>query len=328
MTLTQAQARMLRTAHEAFARQIGRRRVLAAVSGGPDSMALLHLLAEILPPSRLAVAHVHHGTRGRASDRDEALVRRAARGLGLAFLSARLAKAETPPSEDALRQARYRALEVLARRAGASLIATAHTADDQAETILLRLARGTGLAGLAGIPESRPMARLLLIRPLLNIPKQELVRYLRRHRIRFAVDASNQRLRYARNRVRHRVLPELRRLNPRAAEALLRLSGQAAAAADFLRLGARHAGRGLIRRSRGSVRVDLAGLHRLHPALRPLVWQEACGRSLDADHRKALESLKGTLSLPGGLKVSAQGGVARIRASVRKAGASQGSRKG
>ena len=328
--LTQAQARMLRTFRETAGRLgLLKGKTLAAVSGGPDSIALLHLLAEYLPGGSLAVAHVNHRTRGQASDRDESLVRQSAKRLALPCLVTRLPRHPKPPSENTLRDLRYRALEKLARRAGAARIATAHTADDQAETVLLRLARGTGLAGLAGIPESRPLGKLLLVRPLLGIPKAELLVYLRRRKARFATDASNRDLRYARNRVRRRVLPELKRLNPRTAEALLRLSAQAATAADYLKDRARREGRGLIRRSKDSVRVDLAKLKRLHPALRPLVWQEAlAGRTLDADHLRALESLAGgTLALPGGITATVAGRTARISA-ARKTGASRGSRKG
>ncbi len=328
--LDQAQARMLKTFREAGAR-LGlfgpSARILAAVSGGGDSMALLHLLAEHLPPGRLAVAHVNHRTRGKASDRDEALVRRTARSLGLACLVARLPRTKLRPSEDGLRNARYRALGgSLAKRFRASHIALAHTADDQAETILLRLVRGTGLGGLSGIPETRPLGKIGLARPLLKIPKAELIRYLDRHHIRFAEDASNRDLTYARNRIRHKVLPELKRLNPRTTEALLRLSSQAAEAEDFLKKASRREAGKLIRRRGRSVRVDLKGMQHLHPALRPLLWQEACGTPLEADHLKALETLRGETSLPDRFVVTVEAGFARIR--VRKADASRGSRKG
>ena len=320
--LDQALSRMLKAFREAAPRT---RRTLAAVSGGPASMTLLPLLAEVLPPGRLAVAHVNHRTRGKASDRDEAMVRATARRLGLACLVERLPKSKKFPSEDTLRKARYLALEHMALKNKAECIALAHTADDQAETVLLRITRGTGLNGLSGIPAQRPLGRARIVRPLLSISKADLLRYLQRHRIRFATDASNRSLRYARNRVRHRVMPELMRLNPKVVEALVRLSGQAAAASEFLGEAACKEARRLIRRRGRTVRVDLEGLQRLHPALRPLVWQEACP-DLEADHLKALESLRGELALPGGFRARVEGGFARL--APRRTGISRGPRKG
>ena len=255
--LSQAQASMLK----AFRAALPQGRVLAAVSGGADSMALLRLLAEHLPPGRLAVAHVNHRTRGRASDSDEAFVRREAGKLGLPFLCRRLRKIPSP-SEAALRDERYAALSKMAKQAKTSRIALAHTADDQAETVLLRIVRGTGTAGLAGIPSERAMGLLRIVRPLLSIGREDLVEYLRRHSVPFRTDRSNRDLRYARNRIRLKVLPELRKLNPRAREAILRLSEQAGNPARHREafrqgLSAVHvlALEGLLSRGRGEVRL-------------------------------------------------------------------------
>jgi tRNA(Ile)-lysidine synthase len=288
--------------------------VLAAVSGGPDSMALLCLLAERLPPDRLSVAHVNHGTREKASDSDQAFVAAAARGLGLPCVAARLEKPEGRASEERLREARYRALEALARRVGATHLALAHTADDQAETVLLRLARGTGLPGLAGIPERRDLGSLVLVRPLLGNAREDLVTYLGRHRVPFRTDRTNRDPRYARNRVRHRVLPELARINPRVREALVRLSGQAGEAAAFLGMAGELAARRLVRKSRGGLSLSAARLRGLPPALRAEVWRLvharlAPGKALEADHVVALEEMlgkgkaAGTLALPGSVAV-------------------------
>lgn len=319
--LSQRQARMLASFRAASVR-LGLlapwSRVLAAVSGGPDSMALLCLLAERLPPERLSVAHVNHGTRGKASDADQAFVKAAARGLGLPFAAARLEKQKGRASEESLREARYQALETTARRLGATHLALAHTADDQAETVLLRLARGTGLPGLAGIPEKRDLGGVALVRPLLGISREDLVAFLRRHRIPFKEDRTNRDVRYARNRVRHRVLPELVRINPRVREALVRLSGQAGEAAAFLAVAGERSARRLVRKSRGRLRINAMRLKGLPPALRAEVWRLAHGRlapgrSLEADHLAALEGMlgkrgpAGPLALPGGVAVSLTG---------------------
>ena len=217
--ISQAQAGMLRELRASLPSG----KVLAAVSGGPDSVALLHLLAEHLPASKLVVGHVNHRTRGRESDGDEGFVREMAKGLALPCLVARLKKT-TRPSEASLREARYAALETMAKTAHCSRIAVAHTADDQAETVLLRIVRGTGVAGLKGMARERKLGRLLVVRPLLSIAREELLEYLKRHGTGFRLDRSNRDLGYARNRVRLEVLPELRKINPRVREALLRLS--------------------------------------------------------------------------------------------------------
>ena len=303
--LSQRQARMLKAFRQAARLLLPPRgRLLAAVSGGPDSMALLHLLSELVPAGRLAVAHVNHRTRGRASEADEAFVKAAARRLGLRFLAARLPKPKGPLSEEALREARYKALEGLAKKARATHVATGHTAEDQAETILLRIARGTGLTGLSGMPQERSLGATRLIRPLLSLSRSDVHHYLARHGIRSSTDESNRSLRYTRNRIRWSILPELRRINPRASEALLRLSAQAALASAFLEEEGSKAARRLVRRTGRSVRIELAALHRLPRALRPLVLEAAYqrlapGGGLEAGHLAALELGKGQVSLPG-----------------------------
>jgi tRNA(Ile)-lysidine synthase len=207
-----------------------RARVLVAVSGGADSIALLHALHFLRRRHgwALTVAHLHHGIRGRAADLDEQFVQRAAWRLGLACVTARadvpaLAKRSGRSLEMAGREARYRFLEAAAREHGIAVVATAHTADDQAETILLRLLRGAGPQGLAGIPYETRRHGIRIVRPLRDVERRDLVAFLRRHRIRWREDRSNRDPRILRNRVRHVVLPFLeRRLNPRARAALRR----------------------------------------------------------------------------------------------------------
>ena len=158
--------------------------IVVACSGGPDSLALLSLLLELRPLLSLAVtaAHYEHGIRGEASAEDAAFVRRfcAARAVPCIVESGDVPRAAARTSESletAARRLRYAFLERTRERVGASLIATAHHADDQAETVLLHILRGTGLDGLAGIP-ARDAARHL-VRPLLPFPKQALVDYCR-----------------------------------------------------------------------------------------------------------------------------------------------------
>lgn len=178
--------------------------VVVAVSGGLDSVALLHLLRFTpgLPRLRLVVAHVDHGMRP-PSAADADWVRGLARAWGLVFHAARLDP--VPTSESAARWARYAFLSEVLERERATRILTAHHADDQAETVLFRALRGTGIRGLAGIPERRGR----VWRPLLGLRREQLERYARSVGLGWREDPSNRDMRFARNALRHEVLPAL-----------------------------------------------------------------------------------------------------------------------
>ncbi|HEV3032349.1 MAG TPA: tRNA lysidine(34) synthetase TilS [Polyangia bacterium] len=202
--------------------------VIVAVSGGPDSMALLHALWELAARLRvrLEVATVDHGLRPEARAECE-LVRARAQALELPWhglpVDVAAARRERASWQDAARRVRLEALTALAARRGAARVALAHQADDQAETVLFRVVRGTGLAGLAGIP----YLRAPFIRPLLDVTRAEIARYVKRRSLPFVEDPSNADLRYARARVRHRWLPLLAEENPRVREALVALAAAA-----------------------------------------------------------------------------------------------------
>jgi len=220
--------------------------VVLAVLGGADSMAMLRGMARLKTAGagRLLVGHLHHGLRGQEADDDARLVEQTCRELGLpleigtADVAAR-AEVERDGIEAAARGARYDFLEATAERFGARYIAIAHTADDQAETILHRIVRGTGLAGLAGIPRCRRLsAATTVIRPLLAFRRAELVEYLASLGQPYREDASNDDLGMTRNRIRHELLPALRAdYNSNVTEALVRLgrlAGEAQGIIDIL----------------------------------------------------------------------------------------------
>ncbi|HEX2167730.1 MAG TPA: tRNA lysidine(34) synthetase TilS, partial [Longimicrobiales bacterium] len=197
-------------------------RIVVALSGGLDSVVLLHLLRFHLRREVYA-AHFDHAMRV-DSGADAQWVSGLCRAWSVPLETAR---AEDPPrSEAAAREMRYTFLVAAAERIGADAIVTAHHADDQAETVLFRLARGTGVAGLAGIP----VRRGIVVRPLLAFTRAELEAYARVSRIHWRDDPTNRSLRYARNRIRHRVLPELERARPGATRRIARLARAAAAA--------------------------------------------------------------------------------------------------
>jgi tRNA(Ile)-lysidine synthase len=186
-------------------------RVLAAVSGGPDSMALLDVLSRLAPKIGFTlVAHgVDHGLRSEAGS-ELALAAAHAQKLGVEFSTTRVSVAPGSNLQARARSARYAALEKACRAASATLLATAHHADDRAETVLLRLLRGAGPRGLAVLPP-RAGAR---IRPLLRATKADIVAHLTRHELRFAEDPTNRDRRHQRVRVREELMPLLAELSP------------------------------------------------------------------------------------------------------------------
>ncbi len=216
-------------------------RIVVAVSGGADSTALLLILARLAKTLRLTlhVAHFDHGLRGEdAAQHDEASVRELARSLCLPLRVGHgdvraTARRDGLSLEDAARRERYAFLARVATETGASAVATGHTASDQAETVLLHLVRGSGLAGLAGMSAKTawPFAGhedLSLIRPLLRLSRDDTLAYCDAACMRPLDDKTNASPDYRRNRVRNEVLPLLRELNPRIDDALVRLAGAAA----------------------------------------------------------------------------------------------------
>lgn len=241
-------------------------RVLAAVSGGSDSIALLEILSDLSTERgfALAAAHLDHGIRPEAA-RERALVERRAAALGVAlFVGAADVPAEArrlrAGVEETARLARYRFLEACASSWGATAVALGHTRDDQVETVLLHIVRGSGVRGLAGMPARRG----IFVRPLLGCARAELRAFLRARGVRYAVDPSNRDASYLRNRIRAELLPLLRRrFNPRADEALLRLAANAAEEREALEAPLR----ALLDRRAGpdGVRLPLSRLARLAP---------------------------------------------------------------
>lgn len=185
-------------------------------------MVLLHLL-QLMHPGRLGIAHAHFGLRGEASDSDEAFVRSAAQALGIPYFTKTFdttvhASEKGISIQMAARELRYAWFEALAEDAGFDRIATAHHLDDQVETALLHLIRGTGLRGLAGIP----IIQGICIRPLLFARRQELEGHAHREGIEWREDASNAEDAYLRNKVRHHLLPLMATMNPNIADTLAR----------------------------------------------------------------------------------------------------------
>ncbi len=207
-------------------------RLLLGVSGGPDSVAMAALFRERSPRRGWTVswAHADHGLRGAESDGDAAFVARLAREWGVSLRTGRVPVAGRGSVEAAARAARYAFLEEAARAAGAGYVLTAHTRDDQAETVLMRLARGSGVRGMRGVLASRPIAPgsdIRLVRPLLMESRERLRAVLAARQIPFRADSSNRDMRFQRNRAR----AFLADLSPARPDLVARLAGAASAAA-------------------------------------------------------------------------------------------------
>ncbi|MGI6461834.1 MAG: tRNA lysidine(34) synthetase TilS [Candidatus Hydrogenedentales bacterium] len=211
---------------------------LAAVSGGADSMCLVQVFHELRIP--FEIAHFDHGTRAGESAKDAAFVREAAARYGVPCLETRRdipreAAQSRESFEEVARQARYAFLLETAAARGCPALATGHHADDQAETVLLRLLRGTSPGGLGAIPPLRQAGDVRIIRPLLDCTRDEILAYLDARGVPFCIDRTNVDTRHPRNHVRHELLPFLaRHYNPRVRDALRRLAELQRDEDDFL----------------------------------------------------------------------------------------------
>ncbi|MDR4506661.1 MAG: tRNA lysidine(34) synthetase TilS [Candidatus Brocadiaceae bacterium] len=210
--------------------------VIVGVSGGPDSVALLKILYSINTIEnlrlRLFTAHLNHQLRGTDSEKDACFVQKLAENHSLPFLLKsvniqKIAKKNNYSIEETARRERYAFFTETSHKYNASLVATGHTADDNAETFLHRILRGTGIHGLGGIPIKRPLdaaARVQLIRPLLFIWRKDILKYLREEHLTYRTDTSNYETNYLRNKIRLELIPFLEnRYNPGIKNALIQL---------------------------------------------------------------------------------------------------------
>lgn len=287
-------------------------RLLVAVSGGQDSMALLDALHSLSDSCRLDLtcAHFDHGLRGAESAADAEFVRDHCVDLGIRFIIGRAEAAMPPGDEAAAREARYAFLSEALLSAGGDAVAVGHSATDQAETVLLNLVRGAGIGGLSAMREDSVLrlgaASLRLIRPLLAVTRDDLGQYCLGVGISARIDSSNESDAYTRNRVRRRLMPMLRTFNPAVEDSLARLARNSAQAEDFLEAKAdRHAaghitegddgvavsrGAGslppavasaLLRRAVSMVRGDLRDIGQVHIDQLAEMLARGSGRSVD-----------------------------------------------
>jgi tRNA(Ile)-lysidine synthase len=253
--------------------------LVVAVSGGPDSVCLLYILSGLRKELgiELHIAHLDHQLRSAESDADAEYVTALARRLGIPATieshDVRSYRLQHHVSlEEAAREVRYTFLAGVAKDIGAELVAVGHTADDNVETIRMHLIRGSGTRGMRGLlPVSRWQSKnnsLTIIRPLLELSREETIAYCRRHHLRPRTDTSNLSPEPFRNKIRHYLLPELRKYNPQIAGALLRLARTASDDLDFIETEAHRLWNKVARTESGSVVIDKKSFLALPPALK------------------------------------------------------------
>ena len=290
--------------------------VLCALSGGRDSMVLLHVLLQsgLREGFAVAAAHYNHHLRETAA-RDEEFVRAfcAARGISLVIGGGDVrsfAKASGTSIEDAARTLRYRFLEETAAELGADLIATAHHSQDNAETILMNLLRGTGLQGLCGIPPVRGT----IFRPLLDVSREDINSYVEENALPYVEDETNTDTVYTRNRLRHELLPLLEKLSPGSTGRIALAGSRLRHDSDFLERKA--AERLPCADENGETRIPLDHLRTEHPAIAMRSIRKAVNRlggELTAPQAEAILSLQsGVVVLSGGLRAAREGAEIRF----------------
>lgn len=252
------------------------KRLLVAVSGGLDSVALLDLLLAVRDELRLrlVVAHVNHGLR-RGATMDASFVRDLATSHSLPYVSTRLQLAPGGNVEARAREARYAWLEQARRKRRAAFIVTAHQADDQVETLFLNLTRGSGMTGLSGME----VASGHLLRPLLDVPRRELTRYVRKQKLSYRLDPTNRSLQIARNRIRRQVITSLQRINPQLVETVSQSMRVLADEHQVLRqLATRELDRISKQTTKDGLVVSVSRIRLLRRGLRHLIWREGIRR--------------------------------------------------
>ncbi|MGI5976780.1 MAG: tRNA lysidine(34) synthetase TilS [Candidatus Limivicinus sp.] len=266
------------------------KRILCALSGGADSMCLLALLLEKSEETGLEIraAHFEHGIRGAESLRDADFVRAQCEKLGVTLVTGHGSVPEYAEkmhlgTEEAARKLRYKFLKDTAKKLGCDYIATAHNAEDNAETMLLNLSRGSGGRGLCGIPPIRGR----IIRPMLAIDRGEILAYLEEKGIPHVEDSSNASDEYSRNILRHRVIPVLRGLNPEFTSAALRTAGLLRQDEDFISGEAEK----FIKEYFDGESLDIKAFAALHPAVSARVVRALCEENLSAVHVEAVQAL-------------------------------------
>jgi tRNA(Ile)-lysidine synthase len=313
-----------RTAIDKYSMIPGKATVLVAVSGGPDSIALLHFLNKA--GYKTFAAHLDHRLRGKAAADDLRFVRSFCRRLGVSLISASsdigsLAKRLKVSTEEAGRIGRYAFFNRAAKKCGASKVALAHHADDNIETFLMRIMRGTGLKGLCGIPPVRDD----IIRPLIDASKSEILDYCARNDLSYRLDHTNFEDKFTRNRIRNILIPSLEREIPGFKKKVLLLIKGFCRDQVLLSRYVSAVMKKTVKKTGRAVCVNRGGLMSLPPDMRGYVVRSAIElykgdlKDISSAHVEAVLSLDaGHICLPGGIYIQACGGKYLISRDIEK----------
>lgn len=259
-------------------------RIVVGVSGGPDSVCLVYLLNGLKKEFRtmLTIAHLDHSLR-KDSYKDREYVEKLGKKLGIRVISSKVNVKELArfgSLEEIARNARLRFLFKVAADVKAKKIALGHNFDDQAETVLMRIIRGSGLSGLSGILPKRNMAGFVIIRPLIEVKRRQIEAYLRRKKIKARIDVSNKQDLFFRNKIRNKLLPLLEKgYNNNIREVLANMAQNAGSDYDYLQQAAKRSMRG------AKAKLNLDKLTKLHPAIQRLILRRAFA-SIKGDTRR------------------------------------------
>lgn len=290
--------------------------IAVALSGGADSVSLLHVLSELAEKYAfsLRAIHVNHGIRGAEADADEQFCRDLCEKKNIPidvfhFYVPKIAAEQGKGLEECGRECRYQCFEKIHNRYNCA-VATAHTLSDSAETVLMNIARGCGISGVRGIPPRREY----IIRPLICAAREDIENYCSENNLQYVTDQTNFDIEYSRNRVRHKIIPQMKTLNPEFMQSIARLNEAASQDEDYLSSQAEMI---LKDAEIGMNRWQVKKLDKLHLSLKKRVIiamaSQICGKSPDFTHISMIEKLmsekNGAVSLNNGKNISVQNGI-------------------
>lgn len=280
-----------------------RGKIVVGFSGGADSTVLLEVMRAVFDEENITAVHINHMLRGKEADADEEFCRSFAKDRGIGFVCRRIdvaALSRGKAVEETARNARYGALEAVARETNSAYIALAHTASDNLETVIFNLCRGSGTAGMRGIPFSRPCGEATVIRPLIDCTRAEIEGFAAENGLSFVTDKTNADTHYTRNYIRHEIVPKIKEIFPSAESAAVNMTNAVSTDYDYISSEAEK-----LLETAENGKLPLSVLRESHPALILRAVSKLSPVTLDFAHQnEILETIlsggEGKISVPEG----------------------------